>query len=79
MAAPTATVSAPDRDEMRAPGFTPTVSPSGTDRTVESRNPTTWTGSGSVPSSPPTSHIVPTETRGPVDSISRPTVRTTRP
>src|SRR5688572_22456214 len=64
---------------MRSPGRTPTVSPSGTDRTVESRKPTTCTGSGSDPSSPLMTHIVPTLTRGPVDSIRRPTERTTRP
>src|SRR4051812_5024576 len=57
----------------------PTVSPSGTDSTLPSRKPTTWTGSGGRPSAPVISHIAPMLTRGPCDSISRPTVRTTRP
>ena len=46
---------------------------------MPSRKPTTSTGSGGRPARRPTSQISPTRARGPADSISRPTARTTRP
>src|SRR5687768_6942196 len=64
---------------MRSPGCTPTVSPSGTASTTPSRKPTTCTVSDANPSRLITSQVAPTPTRGPCDSMSRPTVRMTRP
>src|SRR5262245_45106655 len=64
---------------MRSPGRTPAVSPSGTVSSVPSRKPTTCTGRGGSPGAPVISQISPTLARGPADSISRPTLRITRP
>ena len=59
---------------MRSPGRMPAVSPSGTDSSRPSRNPTTSTGSG-APRPVRTSQISPTLAAGPGDSTSRPTTR----
>ena len=75
---PTSTAIAPLRAMMRSPGRIPETSPSGTVSSTPSRKPTTCTGSAG-PESEMMSQTSPTRARGPCDSISRPTTRSTRP
>ena len=62
-----------------SPGRMPAVPPSGTVSRAPSRNPTTSRGSGGRPLRAAASQSSPTLARGPLDSTTRPTVRTTRP
>src|SRR6185503_15119400 len=76
---PQGIVSEAPRARIRSPELIPDVSPSGTDSSRPSRNPTTSTSSAWPPRCGRTSQISPTLATGPRDSTSRPTTRVTCP